>query len=770
MNYKYDNFKSLNHAYHMDASPGNSWRSPYRCDKSNFSAPIQSKQSNTYRLNTFDSTGLTVSLDDFSPFKDTSCRPTVISSTRFDLSFEYLRIFDISRPFDYLFLPKEESIFWFSQTTWSYRATAYYESLLSDETNPRFSFKGQFFNTVTMTFKKNLFLYTRILGDSVILNFFLYRPLENPFLSTLNSSEDPITVKSPAESRLSRIKPYTDWIISPSINECFKQAPSGVLLLQKRVPQYVPHNIAIFLKRLLENFGINTRKLLSLRWRFCGNSSILLLVQFGSLNSINEVFSNVDVRQSDAQVVHLNLNDFIQTIQVDNYEEFNLIHLTLGYQQQDHSKDVQNIRQTLKDSTSLLSFSVETFQENGSLQDPGVYLKWISKEIISLTEISVSFLLQASHPKYISFFIRLDKPQLIREVVSFLKFSRLSISNDIHLNYEIVYYPAILSSNTSLGSYANALSERQLSVSSERYLPLEVPALYSSYSENMENFLGISKSILNPNYYPNVSTSINSVPSSPMSSYRPSFAANSVPNSRISSPGDEYIQSRINSGNDYIQYRINPNNEFMQSQLNGGDDYIRSRMTGATSVPASRMASFFPSASLTNEIVPWRIENGLDSRTTCMLRNIPNKYTQRMLIDFIEETHRATFDFVYLRMDFKNRCNVGYAFINFIAPQFVISFAKLAKGMQWSHFNTSKICDLTYANIQGRDALIRKFRNSRSYKSIFYIILFYVDSVMEAEPEYRPRLFYKDGPLRGYEEPFPLPDKNQQQSNLTRDF
>ncbi len=62
-----------------------------------------------------------------------------------------------------------------------------------------------------------------------------------------------------------------------------------------------------------------------------------------------------------------------------------------------------------------------------------------------------------------------------------------------------------------------------------------------------------------------------------------------------------------------------------------------------------------------------KIARGEDRRTTLMIKNIPNKYSQKMLLAAVDEAHRGTYDFFYLPIDFKNKCNVGYAFINMIA-------------------------------------------------------------------------------------------------------
>ncbi|KAF9671782.1 hypothetical protein SADUNF_Sadunf12G0084400 [Salix dunnii] len=158
------------------------------------------------------------------------------------------------------------------------------------------------------------------------------------------------------------------------------------------------------------------------------------------------------------------------------------------------------------------------------------------------------------------------------------------------------------------------------------------------------------------------------------------------------------------------------------------------------------------------------ILRGEDSRTTLMIKNIPNKYTSKMLLAAIDDHCRGTYDFIYLPIDFKasdffvgstsyilsldaqcrymyNKCNVGYAFINMIDPQQIIPFHKVFDGKKWEKFNSEKVAYLAYARIQGKAALIAHFQNS---------------SLMNEDKRCRPILFHTDGPNAGDPEPFPM--------------
>jgi len=127
--------------------------------------------------------------------------------------------------------------------------------------------------------------------------------------------------------------------------------------------------------------------------------------------------------------------------------------------------------------------------------------------------------------------------------------------------------------------------------------------------------------------------------------------------------------------------------------------------SGESSFQRPKKKSYF-SLNLQN------IEDGKDKKTTVMVRNIPNKYTQKMLLAEIDEELKGKYDFFYLPIDFKNKCNVGYAFMNLTDPLWILTLYKCFNGRRWSHFNSGKICEITYARIQGKEALMAHFKHS----------------------------------------------------------
>ncbi|KAI3759561.1 hypothetical protein L6452_07458 [Arctium lappa] len=136
-----------------------------------------------------------------------------------------------------------------------------------------------------------------------------------------------------------------------------------------------------------------------------------------------------------------------------------------------------------------------------------------------------------------------------------------------------------------------------------------------------------------------------------------------------------------------------------------------------------------------------RVLCGEDCRTTLMIKNIPNKYSSAMLLAAINEQNQGTYDFIYLPLDFKNKCNMGYAFINMIDPLKILQFHKSFNGKKWEKFHSGKVACLAYARIQGKAALIAHFQES---------------SLMNQDKCCHPILFTTDGPNAGNQEPFPL--------------
>lgn len=107
-----------------------------------------------------------------------------------------------------------------------------------------------------------------------------------------------------------------------------------------------------------------------------------------------------------------------------------------------------------------------------------------------------------------------------------------------------------------------------------------------------------------------------------------------------------------------------------------------------------------------------KILAGKDKRTSLMIKNIPNKYNQSMLTAELDVHHQGLYDYIYLPIDPKNKCNCGYAFINVVHPVIILSLYKEFNGRSWSNFNSEKICELAYGRLQGREQLLAQLEGS----------------------------------------------------------
>ncbi|XP_024960902.1 protein terminal ear1 [Cynara cardunculus var. scolymus] len=145
-----------------------------------------------------------------------------------------------------------------------------------------------------------------------------------------------------------------------------------------------------------------------------------------------------------------------------------------------------------------------------------------------------------------------------------------------------------------------------------------------------------------------------------------------------------------------------------------------------------------------------------DSRTTVMIKNIPNKYSQKLLLNMLDnhcihcneqmeaaggDQPPSSYDFVYLPIDFVNKCNVGYGFVNMTSPEAARRLYTAFHHQNWEVFNSKKICEVSYARLQGLEALKEHFKNSKFPR--------------EAE-EYMPVVFTPPRDGRTVTEPMPI--------------
>lgn len=114
-----------------------------------------------------------------------------------------------------------------------------------------------------------------------------------------------------------------------------------------------------------------------------------------------------------------------------------------------------------------------------------------------------------------------------------------------------------------------------------------------------------------------------------------------------------------------------------------------------------------------------------EGHTTVMLRNIACRYTQENLASILDELGlRGTYDFVYIPRSPARKSNLGYAFVNFLRPEYVEACKRLADGRKLGASDTTKLCQVTLAHVQGcpKDSTSTRRRSTkRTQASPLYV-------------------------------------------------
>jgi hypothetical protein len=137
--------------------------------------------------------------------------------------------------------------------------------------------------------------------------------------------------------------------------------------------------------------------------------------------------------------------------------------------------------------------------------------------------------------------------------------------------------------------------------------------------------------------------------------------------------------------------------------------------TGASNFSSSRVCRHAQVPRNVDLAKEYNNSNSDQQATTLMIRNIPNRCTQRGLIKTLEGLGFVdTFDFLYLPVDRGTLTSVGYAFVNFVTAAHAercfhvlqnYSFKKHCKGPE-------KFAAVSYAHLQGLEANLAHYEKA----------------------------------------------------------
>jgi len=101
-------------------------------------------------------------------------------------------------------------------------------------------------------------------------------------------------------------------------------------------------------------------------------------------------------------------------------------------------------------------------------------------------------------------------------------------------------------------------------------------------------------------------------------------------------------------------------------------------------------------------------------QTTCMLRNLPSRYTREMFVRTLDlHGFKGKYNLVYLPKDFQTGSNLGHAMVNLISGAQARRFRDQFDGFRDWVLSEQKVCEVSFCpTLQGLQAHIDRYKNS----------------------------------------------------------
>jgi hypothetical protein len=100
--------------------------------------------------------------------------------------------------------------------------------------------------------------------------------------------------------------------------------------------------------------------------------------------------------------------------------------------------------------------------------------------------------------------------------------------------------------------------------------------------------------------------------------------------------------------------------------------------------------------------------NGMGDATTVMIRNIACRYNHKDVKRVLDDAGmKGSYNFVHLPLNQSRRANLGYVFVDFKSPQHVDECRSTFDGCVFGTSYTTKTCQVSLANTQGKPKIPR---------------------------------------------------------------